>query len=140
MPGIDGTDPEDLSRAEVAGRRQVLELVRFMRTHCPGLEQARLLEVATQVGVRETRHILGDYVLTGEDVRAGARFPDAIARCGYPIDVHDPTGGRRGVLEAVARGGYYEIPYRSLLPRELQNVVVAGRCISADHEAAASAR
>ena len=88
--------------------------------------------------MRETRHILGDYVLTGRDVLEGRRFPDAIARCSYPIDVHDPTG-TRGRLEGI-QADYYEIPYRCLVPQKVDNLLVAGRCISADHEGAASAR
>jgi len=135
---IDGTNPDDLSRAEIDSRRQALQLVRFLRGHCPGLENVQLLGTGAQVGVRETRHILGDYVLTGADVLAGRRFADAIARCSYPIDVHDPTG-TRGRLEGIA-ADYYEIPYRCLVPRQVDNLLVAGRCISADHEGAASAR
>jgi len=99
----------------------------------------RLLNTGTQVGIRETRHILGDYVLTGDDVMRGRRFPDAIARCAYPIDIHDPTG-TRGRLEAMAQGNFYDIPYRCLVPRNVNNLLVAGRPLSADHEAAGSAR
>jgi len=136
---IDGTNPEHLTRAEVEGRRQVLAIVDFMRAHCPGLEQIRLLETAAEIGIRETRHILGEYVLTGEDVLQGARFPDAIARCAYPIDIHDPQG-TRGTLLGLAQSGYYEIPYRCLVPRGVERLLVAGRCLSATHEGAASAR
>jgi hypothetical protein len=137
--GIDGTDPDDLSRAEIEARDQVRELIPFLRKNCPGLENARLLETGAQVGIRETRHILGDYVLTGDDVREGRRFADAIARCAYPIDIHDPVG-TRGRLEGMTGGEFYDIPYRCLLPRNVDNLLVAGRCLSADHEAAASAR
>jgi hypothetical protein len=135
---IDGTNPDDLSRAEIETRRQALKLIRFLRRHCPGLENVQLLATGAQVGIRETRHILGEYVLTGADVLEGRRFPDAIARCSYPIVVHDPTG-TRGRLEGI-QADYYEIPYRCLLPRKIENLLVAGRCISADHEGAASAR
>jgi glycine/D-amino acid oxidase-like deaminating enzyme len=149
---IDGTDPDDLSRAEVEGRRQCLEVFRFMKAHCPGLERARLLETAAQIGIRETRHIQGLYTLTAEDVLAGRRFADAIARCAYPIDIHDPTGsgGRniglgntpeepgKGVATDAPR--FYDIPYRCLVPVHLVNLLVAGRPLSATHEAAASAR
>jgi hypothetical protein len=110
-----------------------------MRERCPGLEQARLLDVATQIGIRETRRIHGLYTLTGEDVLRGARFEDAIARCAYPIDIHDPTG-TRGQLVGLESAGYYEIPYRCLVPVRVDNLLVAGRCLSATHEAAASAR
>ncbi len=135
---IDGTDPDDLSRAEIESRRQAWELIRFLRAHCPGLENARLVATGSQVGVRETRHILGDYVLCGADVLEGRQFDDAIAQCSYPIDIHDPDGPR-GRLEGI-RADHYEIPYRCLVPRQVDNLLVAGRPISADHEGAASAR
>ena len=135
---VDGTNPDDLSRAEIEGRRQAWELIRFFRSHCPGLENAQLIATASQVGIRETRHILGDYVLNGQDVHEGRRFDDAIAQCSYPIDIHDPSGPR-GRLEGID-SDYYEIPYRCLVPRQVNNLLVAGRPISADHEGAASAR
>lgn len=137
--GIDGTNPDDLSRAEIEARRQAVQIVRFLRSHCPGLENVRLLSTGTQVGIRETRHIVGEYVLTGDDVLQGRRFPDAIARCAYPVDIHDPTG-TRGRLEGLARGNFYDIPYRCLVPKNVDNLLVAGRPLSADHEAAGSAR
>jgi hypothetical protein len=141
LHGVDGTNPDDLSRAEIEGRRQALFVFEFLRQRCPGCGHARLLETAAQIGIRETRHILGEYVLTGEDVLTGARFPDAVARCAYPIDIHDPTGSR-GILRGPQEAGraYYEIPYRCLVPRAVENLLVAGRPISATHEGAASAR
>lgn len=138
VQNIDGTNPADLSRAEIESRRQAWELIRFFRSHCPGLENSQLIATASQVGVRETRHILGDYVLSGQDVLEGRRFDDAIAQCSYPIDIHDPQGPR-GRLEGI-RSEHYEIPYRCLVPRQVDNLLVAGRPISADHEGAASAR
>ncbi len=138
VQGVDGTNPDDLSRAEIESRRQARQLVRFLRSHCPGLENAQLTATAMHVGVRETRHILGDYVLNGADVLEGRRFADAIAQCAYPIDIHDPQGPR-GRLEGI-RSDHYEIPYRCLVPRQVDNLLVAGRPISADHEGAASAR
>ncbi len=149
---IDGTNPDDLSRAEIEGRRQGLAVFRFMKANCPGLENVTLLEMAAQVGIRETRHIQGLYTLTGEDVLAGRRFEDAIARCAYPIDIHDPTGSR-GKLIGLGNSAadterqvkptapaFYDIPYRCLVPVRVKNLLVAGRPISATHEAAASAR
>ncbi len=135
---IDGTNPEDLTRAEVEGRRQVTTLLAFMRQRCPGLAKVRLLDVAAQIGIRETRHIEGEYVLTQDDVLRGARFDDAIARCAYPIDIHDPEGTRFCLTAVLSE--YYEIPYRCLVPQGVANLLVAGRCFSATHEAAASAR
>lgn len=138
VQNIDGTNPDDLSRAEIESRRQAWELLRFFRSHCPGLENAQLIATGTQVGVRETRHILGDYVLNGQDVLEGRRFDDSIAQCSYPIDIHDPQGPR-GRLEGIS-ADHYEIPYRCLVPQQVDNLLVAGRPISADHEGAASAR
>ncbi|QDT83913.1 FAD-dependent oxidoreductase [Gimesia chilikensis] len=138
VQNVDGTNPDDLSRAEIESRRQAWELIRFFRSHCPGLENAQMLATGTQVGVRETRHILGDYVLNGADVLEGRKFEDSIAQCSYPIDIHDPQGPR-GRLEGI-HADHYEIPYRCLVPRDVENLLVAGRPISADHEGAASAR
>lgn len=138
VQNVDGTNPDDLSRAEIESRRQAWELIRFFRSHCPGLENAQLQATGTQVGVRETRHILGDYVLNGADVLEGRKFDDSIAQCPYPIDIHDPQGPR-GRLEGI-HADHYEIPYRCLVPRDVENLLVAGRPISADHEGAASAR
>ena len=149
--GIDGTNPDDLSWAEMEGRRQCLQVFRFMRENCPGLKNAKLLETASRIGIRETRHIHGLYTLTGEDVVAGSQFPDAIARCAYPIDIHDPLGKRHvdiplgnQLKQSLSMKPntplYYEIPYRCLVPENLENLLVAGRPISATHEGAASAR
>ena len=136
--GVDGTKSEDLTRAEIEGRKQVFELLGFFRKHCPGLEDATLLGVAARIGIRETRHILGDYVLTGDDVINGRRFPDAVARYAYPVDIHD-VEGTRGRLEAI-RNDYYEVPVGCLRVKGMPNLLVAGRCLSADHVAHGSVR
>jgi hypothetical protein len=136
--GVDGTKSEDLTRAEIEGRRQVLQLVAFMRKRCPGLENAIIMETASRIGIRETRHIVGDYLLTGEDVQEGRSFEDAIARYSYPIDIHDPTGTRTR-LEGI-KGDYYQIPVGTLRVKGFENLLVAGRCLSADHIAHASVR
>ena len=163
MLGVDGTNARDLSRAEAQGRRDCLMAFEFMRANCPGLENAQLLETAAQVGIRETRHIVGHYTLTAEDVIEGRRFPDAIGRCSYPIDIHDLQGTRskliaiggrvetetlpaaeRAAVEAANPTGpapvFYDIPYRCLVPKGVDNLLVAGRPVSATHEAAASVR
>lgn len=136
--GVDGVEPASLTRAELEGRRQVWWLLGFMRASCPGFEQVRLLEAGTQLGVRETRRIVGEYVLTGQDVQEGRRFADAIGRCAYLIDIHDPTGTRTRLVEIQAP--FYDIPYRCLVPRDLDGLLVAGRCISVDHVAFGSVR
>ncbi len=137
--GLDGSSARDLTRAEIEGRKQAVRLARFFREHVPGFECSYLVSTAPQVGVRETRRIVGDYVLTGEDVVEGREFPDRVARTSYPVDIHDPSG--KGWHAAFVRdGGSASIPYRCLLPRGLDGVLVAGRCASTTHEAHGSTR
>lgn len=138
IQGLDGTVPEDLTEAEREGRRQVDVLCRFVRSHVPGFRHAYLSALPTQVGVRETRRVVGEYTMTGDHVRTGARFDDAIARGAFPIDIHSPTGA--GIAVSEQPPGAYDIPYRCLIPRDLSNTLVAGRCISATHEGHASTR
>jgi hypothetical protein len=137
--GVDATDPEQLTKAEIEGHRQVHYLVRFLRKYVPGFRDCCLLDTGCQIGVRETRRIMGEYVLTKEDVFAARRFGDAIARVSFPIDIHDVKGGG-GFFEGPRDGPYYTIPYRCLVPKEIDNLLVAGRCISATHEAQGSLR
>ncbi|MCW2538973.1 MAG: fumarate reductase/succinate dehydrogenase flavoprotein domain protein [Frankiales bacterium] len=138
--GQDGTDVADLTAAEIEGRRQVDALLKFFRAELPGFADARLLDTAATIGVRETRRIVGDHVLSLTDLQSGEHFEDTIALAGYPVDIHDPTGAGGGVDEAYRTANAYCIPYRSLLPIDLDNVLVAGRCISATHEALAAIR
>jgi hypothetical protein len=138
VTGIDPTDPEQLSRAERAGRSQAFEYARFLRDRVPGYARAHLSGLSVQIGVRESRRIRGEYWLTREDVLGAATFPDAIARCGAPIEEHHAGGDTR--WEYLPDGETYDIPYRCLLPREIDGVVVAGRCLSASHDAHASVR
>jgi hypothetical protein len=135
---VDGTDPAELTKAEVEGRRQALEYTRFLRDQIPGYEQAFLMNFSTQIGVRETRRLLGEYRLTRGDVLNARRFDDAIAQCGAPIEDHHAGSSTR--WEYVPEGGTYDIPYRALLPVGVPNLIVAGRCLSADHDAHASVR
>lgn len=136
---LDGTSADDLTRGEVEGRRQVLQLMRFFHTYLPGFEQASLIDTATQVGVRETRRIVGEYTLTAEDLLESREFPDTIALCAYPIDLHSPDG-KGGVMGGRPKGNWYEIPYRILVPAKLDGLLAAGRCVSATHEAAGAIR
>ena len=138
VQGLDGTDVQDLTEAEYEGRKQVLMVAEYMR-NLPGFEHASLSQVGAQIGIRETRRIKGQYVLQMEDVVSGRRFDDVIARSGYPIDIHDPSG--KGVTAAWIDGdGAYDIPFRSLLPDKVENLIVGGRCISTSHEALATTR
>jgi len=138
IPNVDATDPEALTKAEIEGRRQVQEYVRFLINEYPGFENAYLASTASTIGVRETRRLKGKYILTGNDIKEGAKFEDAVACCAAPIEDHN--SGKDVNWEFLKSGDYYQIPYRSLLPRKTDNLLVAGRCLSATHEGQASAR
>jgi glycine/D-amino acid oxidase-like deaminating enzyme len=138
IPNVDATDPEQLTRAEVEGRRQVREYARFLRDRVPGFESSVVVATSPAIGIRETRRIHGDYVLTREDVLTGRRFDDEIALCGAPIEDHHAGGDTE--WQYVASGGVYGVPYRSLLPTGIEGMLVAGRCFSSTHDAHASAR
>jgi hypothetical protein len=113
----------------------------FFRKYVPGFEEAYLLQVADVVGVRETRRIVGDYVLTGEDVLDGHTFADSVGYCGATVDIHNVDGGQEKTrMEAIRGGKPYQIPFRILLPAELDGLLVAGRCVSADRVACGSIR
>ncbi len=130
---LDGTNAEQLTRAELAGRRQMKAQVDKWERE----GEYRLLHSGPHFGIRETRRIVGEYILTEQDVQSGRRFPDRIARSSYPIDEHNPTGRPGTRLEKVPP---YEIPYRCLVPLGIENLLVAGRCISSDHIAQTSYR
>lgn len=135
---VNATDPWFLTDAEIAGRRQALEYVRFLVDHVPGYERASLVALGTQIGVRETRRVYGDYRLTRDDVLSARSFDDGIGLCGAPIEDHH--GGTDTVWQYLPDGEAVGIPYRSLVVRDAANVLVAGRCFSATHDAHASVR
>ncbi|WP_171042225.1 FAD-dependent oxidoreductase [Sinomonas gamaensis] len=130
VEGADGADEFSLTAAEQEGRRQIAHTLDYLRDSMPGFAEARLVQIAPWIGVRETRRVLGDYVLTGQDVRTGAGSRDAISWGGGPIDVHE---GHTVRLASPERP--FAVPYQCLLPRGLENVLVAGRALSADPEA-----
>ena len=138
--GRDGTRSADLTAAEIEGREQMLKLIEFFRAELPGFRDCELLDTAATVGVRETRRVIGEYVLTLEDLQTGRHFHDVVAMCAYPVDIHDPAGSGGGSDEKWGTANAYEIPYRSLVPRDLDQLLVAGRCASATHEAMAAIR
>ncbi len=138
IPNVDPTDPEQLTTAEVEGRRQVQEYHRFLRDRIPGFERSVLVATSPAIGVRESRRVHGDYRLTRDDVLGGRRFDDEVALCGAPIEDHGP--GADTAWRYVGASGVYGIPYRSLLPAGIEGLLVAGRCFSATHDAHASAR
>ncbi len=135
----DPTNPFDVTVAELEAREQVFEMLHFLKTNIEGFENARILSTALQIGIRESRKVEGDYILTVDDLKALARFEDGIAVANYDIDIHSPTGGGTDHYY-FGPGEWYEIPYRCLTPRGMDNLLVAGRCISSTHEAQASFR
>jgi FAD dependent oxidoreductase len=134
-----GTDVWDLSYAEWESRRQMRQIAAFLRRYVPGFEKACVVQSGVNIGVRETRRILGDYQLTADDILQARKFPDVIARSTYPIDIHNPEG-KGTTLKRVPPGDAYDIPLRCLLPQKIERMIVAGRCISGTHEAHSSYR
>jgi len=133
----DGTDVDDLIHAEIEGRRQIRDYAAFLRARVPGFADSYLLEIAPQVGIRETRRIVGAFQVTGADVLGARDMPDAIGVNGWPLEQH-----RRGdVAWAWIEGrGYHQLPYRCLVAQDVDNLLVAGRCASLTAEAQASVR
>ncbi|HUR40045.1 MAG TPA: FAD-dependent oxidoreductase [Verrucomicrobiae bacterium] len=134
-----GTDVWDLTRAELVARRQLRMIEKFLRKRVPGFERSYVVQSGVQVGVRETRRIVGDYQLTVDDILGARKFDDVIARGTYPVDIHSPTG-KGTVLKHLPPGEAYDIPLRSLLPQGVEGILVAGRAISGTHEAHSSYR
>lgn len=132
------TDPEVLSKAEMEGRRQALEYARFLVDKIPGYEKASLVFLSSQIGMRETRRVQGDYRVTREDVLSAHQFDDQIGLCGAPIEDHLAGVGTR--WEYLPEGTAVGIPLRALIPRDGANVLTPGRCFSATHDAQASIR
>ncbi|UHD46372.1 FAD-dependent oxidoreductase [Aureimonas altamirensis] len=128
--------PEQFTAAVLECYRQIEAVARLLQERIPGFENARILQIAPVLGVRETRHIQGEYTLTGPDVLGGKHFEDSIAADASALDIHEPKGGDvdfQGLQP-------YEIPYGTLLPLHVEQLLVAGRCISADHDAHARSR
>lgn len=135
----DPTDPFAISRAEVEARAQIHEIVTFLQKNSEAFRDSVLISVATDIGVRESRRLIGRHVLTAEELLNCADFPDTIALGNYDIDIHNPAGTGTNI-HYFKLNEFYRIPYRSLLPKEYNNLLVAGRCISATHEAQAAVR
>jgi hypothetical protein len=142
--GVDGTDPRDLTRAMLAGRQQMHQVITFLHKYVPGFERAFLIDSGSRLGVRETRRIVGQYVLTEEDIAQDISFPDTIARASMRhvagLDVHSPDAGEGSESDPVYRTLTmpilgFNIPYRSLLPKGKGGLLVAGRCMSVTQEA-----
>jgi len=134
-----GTDIWDLTYAEWEGRRQMRQIASFLRKYVPGFENTYVVQSGVNLGVRASRRILGAYKLTADDVLEARKFDDVIARGSYPIDIHNPEG-KGTIIRRLPPGEAYDIPLRSLLPENVENLTVAGKCISGTYEAQASYR
>ncbi len=132
---VNGSVTEDLTWGEFEGRRQIREYERFLREHIPGFDKAYVVDSAVQIGIRQTRTIVGDYTLTNKDVITMRKFNSAVVRSAWPIEAHG-----KDVKIVNLDDDYYEIPYEVMLPQGVEQLLTVGRCISAEHEALASAR
>jgi len=132
---VDATDRKRLTEATMAMRDIAVRMAAFYRKYVPGYEDSYLVHTAQAVGVRDSRRIVGDYTLTQEDVLSGRTFQDGIGRYGSVVDVHDKDGKQSLLLAEVGGAGWFHVPYRALLPAGIKNLLVAGRCISADYVA-----
>jgi len=135
---VNGIDPYHLTQGAMDGRKVVRELRRFLRDKIAGMENAEVIDTAAKVGLRETRRVVGEHLLTGDEVLQGTKFDDGIGACAWPIEIVDPIAGRKFVW--MKDGDYYLIPYRCLIPKGVENLLMAGRFVSCTHEAQASAR
>ncbi len=137
VAGTDGTDARSLTAGEIEARAQIEDIHVYLRDYVPGFEKCYFSKTAPFLGIRETRRIVGHYTMTQEDVLGCRHFEDAIAVASYPIDIHRP--GDEGCT-LIWCGDCYDIPFRSLLPQKVKNLIVAGRCISTTHEAMGAIR
>lgn len=135
---INVTNPDFWTKAEIKGRLQALEYVRFLKDYVPGYEEAELSTFSVQLGIRETRRIYGEYRLNAEDVLSARKFDDQIGLCGAPLEDHHEGADTK--WQYLPEGKCVGIPYRTLIPKESENVFVAGRCFSANHVAHSSVR
>lgn len=134
-----GTDTEDLTKSEMEAHKQITDIICFMKKYLPGFEETFLIQSASVTGVRESRRFQGNYTLTIDDVLGGKVHKDSVAVCAFPIDIHDPSGGNLNWVKQSVEN-CYDIPFRTMTPKKLKNLLVTGRCISATHEAMASSR
>jgi hypothetical protein len=136
---INGVEPDDLTRGEIDGRRQAVEAFKFLRT-VPGFENSYIIDLPPQLGIRETRRVVGGYQLSGEDVLACASFADSIGVNGWPIEAHVAGDVIFKFPPIPESRGYSELPYRMLMPKKIDNLLVAGRCASMTQDGQSAAR
>ena len=138
-----GTDPDDFTKAEIEGRQQAMSLAGFMKRYVPSFKNAYVSSTGIQIGVRESRHVVGEYILGQDDAVEGRRFADVVARGFYPVDIHDMTGAKGYQSDDstwIKPKAPYDIPLRCLIPKQIDGLVMTGRNISASHEAHGSLR
>jgi hypothetical protein len=136
---VNGIDARQLSYGEVEGRRQCWDVFSFIKEVTPGFEDAYIVEIAPQIGIRETRRISGEYQLTEDDILGCRDFDDAIGVNGWPVEAHI-KGDVKFVFTPPGSRGFNQIPYRIIVPQKIENLFVAGRCASMSHEGQSSAR
>lgn len=136
---MNAVDAAELSAGEVEGRRQIAEYFRFLREQVPGFAASRIVEIAPQVGIRETRRIEGLYALTGDDILNSARFEDSIGINAWPMELHR-AGGISWGFPSDDNRAYNDLPWRMIVPQKVENLLVAGRCASMTHEGQSAAR
>ncbi|MFY0664912.1 MAG: FAD-dependent oxidoreductase [Natronospirillum sp.] len=139
LQGYDGTNPWDVTRAEIEGRKQCYQIFQFLKSEAIGFENSVMLSTPYHVGIRDTRRIQGVYTLTGDDVINQVKYDDTIAQGAYPIDVHSPDAEATESIHLSPHHTYY-IPLRTMYSEQCSNLVIAGRCISADHNAFSAIR
>ncbi|WP_334319690.1 FAD-dependent oxidoreductase [Termitidicoccus mucosus] len=137
--GYDACNPFDVTAAEIEGRKQAGVIASFFKRYIPGFANSHILSTGPQIGVRESRRIVGLRTLTEQDIAVQRQPDDMVVRCAYPIDIHSPDNAKTN-FDKVNGELLYGIPYGCLLPEGLENMAAAGRCISASHEAAGSFR
>ena len=136
---INGLEPDDLTRGEIDGRRQAIQAFEFLRT-VPGFEKSYIVDLPPQLGIRETRRVVGGYMLSGEDVLGCAAFDDSIGVNGWPMEVHVAGDVIFKFPPIPESRGFNELPYRMLTPEGVDNLLVAGRCASMTHDGQSAAR
>ncbi|MFA7076031.1 MAG: FAD-dependent oxidoreductase [Candidatus Izemoplasmatales bacterium] len=139
VQGLSGIDALDLTKAEIEARKQIKKAFVFLKKYIPGFEKSYIVRTPSKIGVRETRHIIGDYLIDVEDIINCHHYKDSIALSGFPMDIHSPSGDSLELFDENKELAY-EIPLRSLIVKNVENLIVSGRCISATHEASASLR
>jgi len=139
IANIDPTNLESVNAGMAEGRKQAGEFWEAVKSH-PAFAKGARIVISEKLGIREGRRIVGDYILTADDCLGEARFDDMVAACGYPLDIHDPAGTASTHMEEIPGSGYYHIPYRSLVSKSFDNLLLGSRCISGTHEAHSSYR